>query len=92
MKLQLIIHKIYELYKWLMFRSDKLLHLLVAFFLMFLIFKYIGHTYITCIGGILLSASCATLKEYIDYKDYGKFDIFDLLFTIIGSIIAIILV
>jgi len=35
----------------------------------------------------ILPLALGTIKEYYDYKDYGKFDLLDLIFTIAPGVI-----
>lgn len=63
---------------------DKVLHIAVGFLvgigLSFLFANYIA---------LIVGATLAVGKEFYDYKDYGKFDFFDMFVTLLGTVVGV---
>ena len=81
-----MIDKLYKLMSKMGVHShqDKVLHIAVGFLvgigLSFLYVDYIA---------LIVGATIAVGKEYYDYKDYGKFDFFDMFVTLLGTVVGV---
>ncbi len=65
--------------------NDKILHFCVGFSIIEVTYAYTGFYSLAIVTALGL------LKETIDYFDYGKFDLLDLLFTVLGGIVSVII-
>lgn len=73
-----------RLFNAMMIPYDKALHF-IAGFLLFIFFSL----FVGSIWGLIVVCLFAIAKEYYDYKSYGKFDLADMVMTIIPAMIMV---